>query len=81
MATSPTPFPAAFGTYSDPSASTTANSGGAGKAGDPRKKKLIDQIMASRAQAGQQRQMFQQGGPGYLDYVDQLRMNPFNTFY
>jgi hypothetical protein len=84
MATSATPFPAAFGSYGDPSASTTTNSGAGGRVGvDPRKKKLIYQIMANRMQAGQGKQMMTPGGggPGYMDYVDQLRMNPMNTWY
>jgi len=82
MATSP--FPAMYGSYADPS---SMGGGGAQSAipsrsgVDPRKKKMIDQIMQGRQQAMQSRQMLQTGGPGYLDYIDQMRLNPFATFY
>jgi len=42
---------------------------------------MIDQIMANRQQANQQTQMGLQGGVNFLDYMDQMRMNPFNTWY
>jgi hypothetical protein len=50
---------------------------------DPRKKKMIDQIMMQRQQAqfGQQAMAPGGGGPGFLDQIDQLRLNPFNTFF
>ena len=73
-----TPFPAMSGSVAD----APAQGGTQGQAQqDPRKKKMIDQIMANRQQANQQTQMGLQGGVNFLDYMDQMRMNPFNTWY
>jgi hypothetical protein len=68
-----------FGSASDPSSGATPQQSTGSV--DPRKKRMIDQIMANRQQANQQRQLGQMGGPQFLDYMDQMRMNPFNTWY
>ena len=81
MAAGPSALTPAYGTSADPSSGSPQ--GGQGQQMDPRKKKMIDQIMMQRQQAqfGQQAMAPGGGGPGFLDQIDQLRLNPFNTWF
>lgn len=48
---------------------------------DPRKKKLLAQIMANQQGGDQMNQLFRLGGSGYADMIQQRMMDPTNTFY
>lgn len=47
----------------------------------PPRRRIVDQILANRSQVAQRMGMMQMGGPEYMDYLDQMRSNPMNSFF
>jgi hypothetical protein len=64
-----------------PSSNQTNQAGSNVTPAQPPRRRIIDQILAARQQAGQNINMLRLGGSSYMDMLDQMRQNPMNSFY
>lgn len=72
-------FPVPFGSSGSAADPVTGQTNPETRTGG--RQRLIDQIMANRMQANQNNQLLRLGGTNYVDQLDQIRNNPFSTWF